>query len=274
MRLDKRILKSEAVQGVLSRMAALYVRFVAATTRWTVEDAPLRRMIADGEVGIACFWHGRLMMMPYGWKERRGLGFKALPPVVHMMISHHRDGALISKTIRHLGVPTVAANNKKGGLAALREMKRKTDRGEWVAMTPDGPRGPRMRAKSGAIKLAQLSGKALLPASVGMSRGRILGSWDRFLLAWPFSRGYILVGEPVRVARNASEADLEVARKALEDSLNALTAEADRRCGRTPVQPEPLAEMVPIAPNAQTLAEAEAEAEAAEPKAVRKASNG
>lgn len=241
MRLDKRILKNAAVQDFLSWLAALYVRLVAVTTRWCVEDAPLRRILAEGESGIGCFWHGRLLMMPYGWKERRGLRFKALSPIMHIMISHHRDGALISKTIGHLGVSTVTANNKKGGLAALRQLSRKLDRGEWVGITPDGPRGPRMRAKSGAVKLAQLSGKPLVPVSIGMSRRRILGSWDRFLLAWPFSRGYILIGEPIRVARDADEAGLEIARKALEDSLNALTVEADRRSGQTPVEPEPLA---------------------------------
>lgn len=241
MRLDKRILKNAAVQDFLSRLAALYVRLVAVTTRWSVEDAPLRRMLAEGETGIGCFWHGRLLMMPLAWKERRGLGFRTLSPIMHIMISHHRDGALISKTIGHLGVSTVTANNKKGGLAALRQLSRKLHRGEWVAITPDGPRGPRMRAKSGAVKLAQLSGKPLVPVSIGMSRRRILGSWDRFLLAWPFSRGYILIGQPIPVPRDADEAGLEAARKALEDSLNALTAEVDRRSGRAPVEPAPVA---------------------------------
>ncbi|MBI4185238.1 MAG: lysophospholipid acyltransferase family protein [Proteobacteria bacterium] len=180
---------------------------------------------------IIAFWHGRLMMMPYIW--RRGVP-------VHALISHHRDGRLLSRTIAHFGYATIAGSSSKGALGAVRAMADRIEAGESVAITPDGPRGPRMRAALGVVKVAGLTGAPILPASYSIRRRRVLRSWDRFLLALPFSRGVYLVGRPIRVARDADEAAVEAARRAVEAALNALTAEADRRCGHAPVEPAPL----------------------------------
>lgn len=240
MRVSKRILKSNAGQAALARIAAVYVRLVALCTRWHVEDGALRPVLEAGEPGILAFWHGRLLMMPMSWKGR--------PRPFHMMISEHRDGALIARTIAHLDLQTVAADSKTGARGALRAMKRHLDAGGWVGITPDGPKGPRMRTKPGAIKLAQLAGKPIVPVSLGMSRRRILGSWDRFLVAWPFGRGEIRFGAPIRVPRDADAAQLEAARRELEDSLNDLTAQVDRSCGVPTV--DPAAEPAPRDPDA------------------------
>lgn len=229
MRLTKRFLKSNSGQRGLAFLAALYVRFVAATTRWRVDDRAVRDITDAGESGILAFWHGRLLMMPIAWRGR--------PRPFHMMISEHRDGALIARTIAHMDLCTTGTDSKSGGLGALREMKRRMNDGGWVGITPDGPRGPRMRAKPGAIKLSQLSGRPIVPVSLGLSRRRILGSWDRFLLALPFGRGHIVFGEPIRVPRITDTETLEVLRKRLEDRLNDLTEDVDRRCGVATVTP-------------------------------------
>jgi lysophospholipid acyltransferase (LPLAT)-like uncharacterized protein len=229
MGLAKRVAKSENGQRVLAWLAAQYVRFVAATTRWRVDDAALRRVTDIGEPGILAFWHGRLLMMPVAWKGR--------PRPFHMMISEHRDGALIARTIAHMSIRTTGTDSKNGGLAALREMKRRMDDGGWVGITPDGPRGPRMRAKPGAIKLSQLAGRPIVPVSLGMSRRRLLGTWDRFMVAWPFGRGTIIFGEPIRVPRITDTDTLDRLRAELEDRLNDLTARADAHCGVARVDP-------------------------------------
>lgn len=229
MGLAKRLLKSPGGQRVLAWTAAQYVRFVAATTRWHVDDSALRRVTDIGEPGILAFWHGRLLMMPVAWRGR--------PRPFHMMISEHRDGALIARTIAHMNLRATGTDSKNGGLAALREMKRRMDDGGWVGITPDGPRGPRMRAKPGAIKLSQLAGRPIVPVSLGMSRRRLLGSWDRFLVALPFGRGAIVFGDPIRVPRITDTETLEALRQELEATLNGLTDRVDRECGVASVAP-------------------------------------
>jgi len=225
----KRLLRSEPVQSTLAWLAAQYIRLLFLTTQWTVVCPPsTERCLAKGRPFIACFWHGRMIMMR-----------AALPPgiTMHVLISEHRDGQLISRAVAYLGVATVAASSRGGGAAALRSMSDLLNRGESVGITPDGPRGPRMRAKAGAVKAAQLSGVPILPVSGSVGRRRILGSWDSFCLALPFSRGVIQWGEPIEVPRQADDAELERLRLRLEDHLNDLTAEADRRFGQAMMAP-------------------------------------
>jgi hypothetical protein len=116
-------------------------------------------------------------------------------------------------------------------------MQRVLEKGDVVGITPDGPRGPRMRAKSGPIKLAQLTGTPILPISGNTSRRKIFKSWDRFCLPLPFAKGIILVGSPILPPPDPDEATLEGARLVLEESLNQLTAEADRYFGQTVIEP-------------------------------------
>lgn len=236
----KRFLKSDGLRRVLCWLGSLYIRFVHATGRWQVIGGDAARDLwAQEKPFILCFWHGRLLMMPHCWRRDR---------TIHMLISKHRDGQIIARTVGHFGIRTVAGSSSKGGAQALRAMVKALKAGECVGITPDGPRGPRMRATDGIVSLARLSGVPIIPATFGAARGRVLGSWDRFLIAWPFGRGVIVWGDPIEVPRDADAAQLETARAEVEDALNAITAEADRLTGRDPVAP---AEHGPAAPSAE-----------------------
>ncbi len=229
MSAHKRILKSKPVQLTLAWVASLYLRLVFWTVRWEiVAPAATQQLISANTPLIACFWHGRMMMMRAGMPRQYP---------IHILISGHRDGMLISRALRSLGVHTITNARRRGGQSALRAMLRLLSEGGRVGITPDGPRGPRMRAKTGAIKTAQLSGAPLIPASGAVNRRILLGSWDRFCLALPFSRGIVLAGEPIDVPRGATAAEVEGLRHLLEDRLNALTAAADRHFGQPTVEP-------------------------------------
>jgi lysophospholipid acyltransferase (LPLAT)-like uncharacterized protein len=89
-------------------------------------------------------------------------------------------------------------------------------------ITPDGPKGPRFRFKSGAILLAQISGRPMLPMAYAASRAWLV-SWDKFVIPWPFSRIAIAIGEPVPVARTFQVSDpaaLEALQTQLEQALH------------------------------------------------------
>ena len=94
-----------------------------------------------------------------------------------------------------------------------------------------------MRVSPGIIAAAKLSQTAIIPLSFATSRRVILGSWDRFHFALPFSRGVFLWGEPLFVPKDADAGQVEALRLVLETRMNELTAEADRRCGHVPVEP-------------------------------------
>jgi len=233
----KALLNSGAVRGAACWIGAQYVRFVHVTGRWTtIRGETAERMWDEGRPFILSFWHGRLLMMPYCWRRSEP---------IHMLVSLHRDGQLIARMSSHLGVSAVDGSSSKGGVKALRTLLKLLNSGACVGLTPDGPRGPRMRAQGGIVSMARLAGVPILPATYSIKRGRILESWDRFLVALPFSRGVIVWGDPLDVPRDADADTLENARHTLETRMNAITEEADRWVGRDPVTPAPEPEPEP-----------------------------
>ncbi len=235
MKLSKRILKSDGFRAFACWIAAWLIRLVHATNRWQVVRGDIPRQFwRDNKPFIVCFWHGRIMLMRYCWD---------MAHPIYMLISEHQDGQLIARTNTHFGIKTVVGSSSRGGAKAVREMVRLLNSGQYVGITPDGPRGPRMRAGEGLITVARLAGVPIIPVSYSTSRGKHLGSWDRFLVAQPFGRGVIVWGQPVEIARDADETAIEEARTQIEDSLNTVTREADDLVGRAFVEPEPLVDV-------------------------------
>ncbi len=228
-RLRKAFLRNRAVQSVLGALAALYVWLVRITSRWVYENEAATQEAWTGKTPvIIAFWHNRLFLMPYSWPSKA---------TFHMLISSHADGRLIAKTVKWHGISTVKGSSSKGGTDALRQLVRLIGDGNTVGITPDGPRGPRMRAGDGAIALARLSGAVLIPAAAATSRRRVLSTWDRLIVPLPFSRGACVWGDPITVTKDDTAEDLERLRKQFEDSLIAVSNRADSLVGQTAIAP-------------------------------------
>jgi lysophospholipid acyltransferase (LPLAT)-like uncharacterized protein len=219
----RRFLRSTALHRCLCWAIHFYIRFVFATNRWTIEggDTPLRLRKA-GRSFVLAFWHGRLLMIPMAWQR--------LAPM-HMLISAHRDGRIIADAVTYFGVDSVTGSSRRGGSAALRTMLKQLKAGDCVGITPDGPQGPAMQASSGIVNVARLGRVPVVPIVFATSRRRMLRTWDRFHLAWPFGRGVFLWGEPIDIPPDLDEAGVESARLGIEMRMNGLVAEADRRVG-------------------------------------------
>jgi lysophospholipid acyltransferase (LPLAT)-like uncharacterized protein len=228
----KRILRAERTRQILCWLVAVYIRLVYATSRFTTEagEGPAAYW-RDGKPFILAFWHGRLLMAPMAWPRDAAM---------NMLISGHNDGRIIADAISHFGLGTIVGSKSKGGSSALRAIVRALGQGQNVGFTPDGPRGPCMRASAGVIAAARLGRVPIIPLTYATTRRRLLGSWDRFHLALPFSRGLFLWGAPIHVPADADATEQERLRLVLETAMNELTAEADRRCGHAPTEPAPV----------------------------------
>lgn len=110
----------------------------------------------------------------------------------------------------------------------MREMLKASEDGYDIAITPDGPRGPRYRVQNGIIELARRTGMPIIPISFNASRKKVFRSWDRFLLPYPFSRGVFIFGKPLLVPQQMSESLFEQTRLLLEGRLREITDRADR----------------------------------------------
>ncbi|HXZ01443.1 MAG TPA: lysophospholipid acyltransferase family protein [Stellaceae bacterium] len=219
----RRVLRSETARRLSCWLIHLYILLVYRTGRWTVEGAEIPRRLADtGKPFILAFWHGRLLMIPMMWRNL---------PQMHMLISGHRDGRIIAGAVRYFGIDSIAGSSNAGGGAALRAMLRHVKHGDCVGITPDGPDGPAMRASSGIVAAARLTRAPVVPITYATARRRILRSWDRFHLPFPWTRGIYLWGEPITVPHALDAEGVERWRRLIEERMIAQTAEADRRVG-------------------------------------------
>lgn len=175
------------------------------------------RFHQEGKPVVFVLWHGRLLPCTY-WNRHQNLV---------TLVSQHRDGEYIARIVEKWGYTPVRGSSSRRAAGALRELVRHVRAGRSLAVTPDGPRGPRAVMKPGALLAAQLSGAPVIPAAGGASRGWWFGSWDRFLVPKPFARVRLAYGEPVWIPRDADEAALEVIARDVEARLNALVALVD-----------------------------------------------
>ncbi len=167
---------------------------------------------------VYAVWHGEILMIPY-INERLQRTHGARP--VYVMASRSRDGELLARFVRRFGFGVVRGSSSRGGAGALRRLARRVRAGLDVAVTPDGPRGPRGHVQPGVIALAALAGAPLVPVAFAASPVWRLRSWDRFEIPKPFARAAIAFGPPVRVAgrdRDAACKDLDAALASLGDA--------------------------------------------------------
>lgn len=217
-RLSRRLARLIApLMGILVRLYFLTIR---------VHDEPRSAAFRRGRRPRAVYalWHSHQLSAIW---QYRHCGAATLA-------SAHRDAQYPAMAARSLGYTVVRGSSTRGGEVAFRELLTLLHDGHCVALTTDGPRGPRHVVKPGIIHLAARAGVPVIPLAIGHSSCWTLKSWDRFRIPKPFSRGYALWGEPVWTPpMSPSRAELETARLAVETQLERLEAEADRMAHQT-----------------------------------------
>jgi lysophospholipid acyltransferase (LPLAT)-like uncharacterized protein len=166
---------------------------------------------------IIAFWHARLLMMHWAYRGKN----------VSFLISFHRDGQIIGKAGKLLGHQPIVGSTTRKGFSAFKNMIKALQNGSDVAVTPDGPRGPRYKAQIGVIELSRITGRPIVPVTFSASKKIVFNSWDRFVLPYPFSRGVFIWGEPIHVDPKGDRTHLEEKRLLLENRLNEMTEQAD-----------------------------------------------
>ncbi len=204
-----------------ARLICLVGNTVAATLRMTVRDDSGMFMGAPPEPVIWCMWHNRLALSLILYRDF----VQARQPSRRLagLVSASKDGGILARVVELFGAEAVRGSSSRRGAQALLELTSCMERGCDVAITPDGPRGPRYLVQPGVVTLAQLTGRAVVPVSYHTSWKKSLRSWDGFQLPLPFARCELVFGEPVRIPRKATEAERETLRALLEDRLKAIT---------------------------------------------------
>ncbi|HWQ92738.1 MAG TPA: lysophospholipid acyltransferase family protein [Clostridia bacterium] len=199
----------------------IIVRMVSATVRYRWHDRSGRFLESHTGPAIYCVWHNRLALcMPiyYGYihKHTRAQGLAAL-------VSASKDGGFLAAILRCFRVQPVRGSSSRRGAQALLELTTWSERGYDLAITPDGPRGPRYVVQEGIMSLAQVTGFPVVPISYNLNRKIAVHSWDRFLIPLPFSTCDAAIGQPVRVPREASPEERQGLRRQLESTLREMS---------------------------------------------------
>ena len=116
-----------------------------------------------------------------------------------------KDGGLLANVLDRFGVHPIRGSSSRRGRQALLECATAIERGFCLAVTPDGPRGPKYQMQPGVIALAQVTGAPIIPVTVQIRRRITMKSWDSFQIPLPFASMHITFCEPIRVGRDADE---------------------------------------------------------------------
>ncbi len=209
--------------GILARLwlSTLRVRVVVHPDLATYAAVPW----------VLAFFHGTQWPL-LAWKRRR-------PTLV--MVSHSSDGAMQARALGLLGFLVVRGSSSRGGMRALSAILRRLKRLDVdAAFAVDGPRGPYGVAKPGAALAARRVGGIVVPMGSAFTSGKVFHrAWDRFGLAWPFTRVSVVLGAPIASEGSAADDDpaalrrLEACIKTANDDARAAfrrPGESARRC--------------------------------------------
>jgi lysophospholipid acyltransferase (LPLAT)-like uncharacterized protein len=204
---------------IIGGSAHILARTIFATMRVQCEN--LEGVNPGGTGSILVTWHGRSFVPAIVFRNR---GYWAL-------ISLSKDGELQNNIFRRLGFQVVRGSSGRGGVRGALQMARKVKEGGVLAFTPDGPRGPTHKVQPGVILMAEKSGAPIIPVGIGADRRWLAKSWDSYMVPKPFSRAWLLIGEPIYVPPKVSEGDREAMCVRVEIAMNRLEREAERRGG-------------------------------------------
>jgi lysophospholipid acyltransferase (LPLAT)-like uncharacterized protein len=204
--------KPKRSQRVVAWLVFLAERLVTASLRCRWRDHSGLTTTPANQPVIFCLWHNRLAISMIVHRRH--------PRKLAALVSASKDGALLAAVLRRFGVEQIRGSSSRRGPQALLELTSRAEHGYDLAVTPDGPKGPRYVVQEGVIALAQLTGLPIIPVTCNTQRKFCLKSWDRFQIPLPFSRCELILNPPILVPREADQAKREERRKELEASLS------------------------------------------------------
>lgn len=184
---------------------------IAATCRVRVHNqTTLDALSESGTPFILAFWHNVSTLVPWATRERAQFT---------CIVSASRDGEYVSRLGTLFGAKTVRGSSSKGSSGASRALLRLLMKGDNVAITPDGPRGPVYSVQGGVVWLSSAQSAPILPLHIEASRQWVLKSWDRHRFFKPFSTIHVRFGEPLTISKEEFKKNPETAAEKVQKAL-------------------------------------------------------
>ena len=164
---------------------------------------------------VLMFWHGKMLA---GWWLGRNKNFYAV-------VSQSKDGEILSRLLKRWNYRLIRGSSSKDSKEVMREMVDALKNNFSLAITPDGPRGPREEMKIGGLIAAVRAQKPVVLCGIVYEKKKIFNSWDKFELPKFFSKVKIRLSEPMLFPMGLANEEYENIRKELEKNLIELSEE-------------------------------------------------
>jgi len=167
-----------------------------------------------GRGKLYALWHSDLLPLSYAFRNKN----------LSVIVSSSRDGIRASAVAEKWNYSIIQGSSTRDGFSAYRQCIRSLQNNRNIAITTDGPKGPRGVVKSGIAHLCVMTKATVLPIAIHPSRFWKLKSWDRMIIPKPFAKLTIKTGEIVTAGNlDTSETSIELLRKKIEENLHAIS---------------------------------------------------
>lgn len=202
-------------ERLLALTGAAILKTLFLTLRLRIDDRSGVLKEDGSSPVIVCFWHNRILGITFAFdriypKKRNG---------VTVLTSPSKDGEILAQLVGAFGMKAVRGSSSRRGSSALLELVRLIRGGRDIAITPDGPRGPRYSLGPGIILLAQSTGVRIVPAHASFSRSIRMKTWDGFIIPLPFSKVSVTLDGALTIPGELTGEEFEEKRKNLENLL-------------------------------------------------------
>ena len=162
------------------------------------------------EPTIVAFWHGDLLSV------LKGYILFCSNSNIDSIVSEHRDGEMIAKIVSLFGGGTIRGSSTRGGIKALKQSFKTLQNGRNLAITPDGPKGPRHSVADGIVMISQKKNVPIVTFNCKPTEYWQFKSWDRFVIPKPFSTLDFYIGEPFFLEGLSMQESKELIKERLE----------------------------------------------------------
>lgn len=176
--------------------------------RWHNRDH-YRKLLAEQKPFVVATWHNCSTIAAWALQNSG----------ITVMISDSRDGEYVSRLAKHFGINSMRGSSSRGAKKAVRTGLELLRSKRPIAITPDGPRGPRYKVQSGVLWFAAAGGVPIIPLHIEASRQWVMNSWDGHRFPKPFSTIHVSFGEPVMITRDDLQDDIQAAAARLEQAM-------------------------------------------------------
>lgn len=224
-------MKSAAVIRCFGFFIFIYSKLVGMTCRWKIIGVDETQKVFKNTNVIFVGWHSRATMMPFFQNKLTNRKMAAL-------VSPHQDGQIIAHMLKWFHITPVNGSSNENQRQSALELMRYLIEGHDLFISPDGPRGPRMRMKKSPVYYAQKTGKPIVCACFSINKAMVISSsWDKTMVPIPFAKGVFSLSEPIYIPSDLTDEQIEEYRLRLENIANAQSEECDKMVGKEPVMP-------------------------------------